>query len=274
MKKRQIFLIFLLVLIVGVIAISHIDTSRRWESAENITVFIGAFEGDLQNAIDNDLFEGSPKSVGVAIISTSRGHSVEEILVSVNGNEMTFYDAISSTDLCGISSPTTSYSTNFDPGHYGTEIEVITIYDGQTKSLQDAINDGTLVVIDGDWSTWSDWSHPNGHSDGSGGTCSVSCGTGTQTRTRTCTNPAPFCGGVNCIGSSSELQDCNTQACPPPPPTTGTWQLSNCVGSFGQCIGVPCTAQGGSCTLGATTTCFIGSGFPGSCSNVCTLTCI
>ncbi len=55
---------------------------------------------------------------------------------------------------------------------------------------------GTLPVIDGVWSNW--------------GACSVSCGGGTQTRT--CTNPAPSCGGTDCVGGLSQV--CNTQDCP------------------------------------------------------------
>ena len=49
--------------------------------------------------------------------------------------------------------------------------------------------------VDGGWTGWS--------------LCSVSCGGGTQTRS--CTNPAPSCGGADCVGSSSQL--CNTQSC-------------------------------------------------------------
>ena len=47
-------------------------------------------------------------------------------------------------------------------------------------------------VVDGGWS------------NSSAGNCSKSCGGGNKTRIRTCSNPAPSCGGNNCIGKSVE----------------------------------------------------------------------
>lgn len=67
---------------------------------------------------------------------------------------------------------------------------------------------------------WSDWS-----------ACSESCGGGTQTRT--CTNPAPSCGGADCVGSSS--QDCNTQPCCTPNCPTACGQADGC--------GVTCSSR-------------------------------
>ena len=56
--------------------------------------------------------------------------------------------------------------------------------------------------VNGGWSAWSGWS-----------ACSrTGCTTGTQTRTRTCTNPAPACGGANCVGPSSKNQSCAVTA--------------------------------------------------------------
>lgn len=57
------------------------------------------------------------------------------------------------------------------------------------------------------WGLFSGWSHPNGYSDGAGGTCSVSCGTGTQSRTGTCAN------GATVITTQSKTRNCNTQLC-------------------------------------------------------------
>ena len=57
-------------------------------------------------------------------------------------------------------------------------------------------------AIDGNYTKWSEWSE-----------CSVTCGGGSQTRTRNCTEPQY--GGKYCsdLGSASETQDCNTDAC-------------------------------------------------------------
>ncbi|XP_061196679.1 MAM and LDL-receptor class A domain-containing protein 2-like [Saccostrea echinata] len=60
-----------------------------------------------------------------------------------------------------------------------------------------------LCPIDGGYTEWSVWS-----------TCTVSCGSGTRTRTRTCTNPTPANGGAECVGDSSQTENCNTQECP------------------------------------------------------------
>ena len=56
-------------------------------------------------------------------------------------------------------------------------------------------------VVDGGWSNWSAWN------------CSKSCGGGNKTKIRTCSNPAPSCGGNNCIGESVETVECNTIPC-------------------------------------------------------------
>ncbi|XP_061184993.1 uncharacterized protein LOC133193009 [Saccostrea echinata] len=62
-----------------------------------------------------------------------------------------------------------------------------------------------VCIIDGAWSQWGAW-----------GTCSVSCGGGKRSRARTCTDPKPANGGKSCLGDSSVLEDCNSQACPTP----------------------------------------------------------
>ncbi|KAL5253104.1 hypothetical protein ACHWQZ_G015763 [Mnemiopsis leidyi] len=60
-----------------------------------------------------------------------------------------------------------------------------------------------LLIVDGGYSDFGDWSE-----------CSAECGGGTQTRSRTCTNPAPANGGADCEGDSSETRECNNQGCP------------------------------------------------------------
>ena len=62
----------------------------------------------------------------------------------------------------------------------------------------------TSPSVNGDWSSWGDWS-----------SCSVSCGGGTQTRSRTCSNPSATYGGSDCSGSTSDSQSCNTDSCGP-----------------------------------------------------------
>ena len=58
-------------------------------------------------------------------------------------------------------------------------------------------------------STWSDW-----------GSCSKTCGGGTQTRMRTIT--VQSANGGNACPQLTDTQNCNTQSCPPPPPTLST----------------------------------------------------
>ena len=57
-------------------------------------------------------------------------------------------------------------------------------------------------AIHGQWNSWSGW-----------GSCNAICGAGNLTRTRTCTDPAPRCGGLSCIGPSTEVTPCNTHNC-------------------------------------------------------------
>ena len=51
-------------------------------------------------------------------------------------------------------------------------------------------------MIAGDWSAWGDWS-----------TCSRSCGGGVRERRRRCDNPAPSCGGLECVGNEEGESD-------------------------------------------------------------------
>ena len=53
-------------------------------------------------------------------------------------------------------------------------------------------------------STTTDWGNYGGY-----GGCSRTCGGGTKTRTRPCLPP-----GSVCVGPSSEVVECNKQACP------------------------------------------------------------
>ncbi|XP_061173323.1 SCO-spondin-like [Saccostrea echinata] len=60
-----------------------------------------------------------------------------------------------------------------------------------------------LCPVDGGWSTWTDYR-----------SCSVTCGVGIQKRERTCTEPTPAHGGTDCVGQSTEVQNCTKIDCP------------------------------------------------------------
>ncbi|KAL5016463.1 hypothetical protein ScPMuIL_006052 [Solemya velum] len=55
--------------------------------------------------------------------------------------------------------------------------------------------------VDGEWDLWTTW-----------GECSLTCAQGVQWRHRNCTNPLH--GGEDCIGNSTESQECNDFPCP------------------------------------------------------------
>ncbi|XP_060576396.1 coadhesin-like [Ruditapes philippinarum] len=58
-------------------------------------------------------------------------------------------------------------------------------------------------LVDGNWASWSPWS-----------TCDVTCENGTQTRTRQCSDPPPANGGLDCIGTHTDIKACSKQLCP------------------------------------------------------------
>jgi hypothetical protein len=95
----------------------------------------------LQEAIDNDVFiSGATQSYTTEI--PNPGHSVDEIWISVNGNEMILQDALSISDgLCG-SPPTTPYTNSINLGQFASEIEV-----SPNISFQDAIDNGDFCCI-------------------------------------------------------------------------------------------------------------------------------
>ena len=225
MKKRLYFLFLLLILGMFLITAALVNkNTNKWESSDDISFSITGFDGNLTGAIENDLFR-TPISSILDSSATNERHNLSEIWVSVDNIGMNFKNAIENTDLCGLTDVTLNYSNAPDPSHLGTEIEIST-----DKSLQDAINDGTLVSTPGNWSgTLAD-------SIGGGG-CSATCGGGTQTRT--CTNPSLFCGGTDCsdIDGGSDTRICNSQPCCPSGTTEingdcyGSWQPNNWCGS-------------------------------------------
>jgi hypothetical protein len=239
-KKRGCIILGLFILIIGIFTIyAEVIEERGWHSADEILITVNSYTMTLQEAINYDVFiKGANTSYTTKI--PNPGHNAEEIWIFVKGNEMNLQDAILMTDgLCGKDFPSSSYSGNISLGQFANEIKI-----SFGKSLQDAINSGELVSINGGWSKWSDWSD-----------CSVECGGGTRIRTRTCTNPKPSCRGTNCVGGSSETQSCNTQSCS----TTWTWQSFTYVSCYpSTCSGDPCdwSRVGKSCSpKGATYVC-------------------
>ena len=59
----------------------------------------------------------------------------------------------------------------------------------------------SLKVI-GQWSAWGGYSN-----------CTKTCGGGRETRTRSCINPASSGEEAECLGSSTDSRDCNTNIC-------------------------------------------------------------
>ena len=59
-----------------------------------------------------------------------------------------------------------------------------------------------MILVDGQWGNWSEYS-----------ACTKTCGTGYQKRSRGCTNPPPSGGGKQCPGSASESRSCNIKIC-------------------------------------------------------------
>ena len=65
------------------------------------------------------------------------------------------------------------------------------------RTATGTISDLSLCTpVNGGWGSWGSW-----------GSCSTEC-EGTQTRSRLCNNPTLTCGGLTCVGSSSESQSC------------------------------------------------------------------
>lgn len=263
-KKRSIYTIIgLLILIIGIVTINAVvDKTKDWHDSSDILITVDGFNMTLQEAVNDNVFiEGATQSSTTEI--PNPGHSADEIWVSINGDEMSLEQALSTTGLCGSDSPSSSYTESINVGQFASEIEI-----SPGTSLQDVINsgefccapdctcasnicigdtcidpdcgrtcDGTKVAADGGWSAWS--------------ACSVPCGGGT--RTRTCTNPVPSCGGVYCVGAG--VESCNTQTC--------TWHITpgGCIPAQCWQVSAPsCPAEGQSCSpFGSTFGCSLGA---------------
>ncbi|CAM4626896.1 A disintegrin and metalloproteinase with thrombospondin motifs 17 isoform X1 [Caretta caretta] len=93
----------------------------------------------------------------------------------------------------------TSCKTKLDPPLDGTECGA----DKWCRAGECVSKTPIPEHVDGDWSTWSQWSM-----------CSRTCGTGARFRQRKCDNPPPGPGGKNCRGASVEHTVCENLPCP------------------------------------------------------------
>ncbi len=181
--------------------------------------------------------------INAIVDKTTAWHSANDILISIDGSEMTLQNAIDNNMFIGLPKISQPYIQSIpDQGHGSDRIWVsiggseMTLQESistiglcgnsPTSSYSNSINLGHLAseievsvsgfvmslqdAIDSGQLVsvnggWSPWSNWS--------TCPVLCGGGNQTRTRTCTNPSPYCAGANCVGSGTETQSCNTQSC-------------------------------------------------------------
>ena len=148
--KRGNFLAIILSIFIVLIFIAMVQSaankSRGWASENEVSVSVSGFNGTLQQAIGNGLLKGSSNSVNNILPVLDPGHDFDDVWVSVNGNEQTLRQALASSGgLCGISNPKISYLNKSIKGHYATEVEINV--NGEIKSLQDAINDGSISEV-------------------------------------------------------------------------------------------------------------------------------
>lgn len=124
------------------------------------------------------------------------GSATQIVPCPVDGGLTGWIDLVKCDKECGGGVKKLSrYCTNPSPANGGRFCE--------GPFVKDVACNTEPCPIDGGWTTWTD-----------GGACSKTCGGGTRMQTRTCTNPAPQFGGRACIGSDTQITDCNTQPCP------------------------------------------------------------
>lgn len=144
MNKKAVYL-GLFIIASFIIINAAVNKQKEWESAEDINVSTGNFMGSLQEAINNGLLKNLPESTLNA--SAKEGHNFNEIMVSIDGQEMTLQEALEKSNVCGLTGTAIdSYNSVLDPGHYATEVEVN--ISGQIKSLQEAIDAGEVLYTE------------------------------------------------------------------------------------------------------------------------------
>lgn len=242
-KKGNVFLIFIL-LIMGIFVITAaVDKTKQWHSSDsNIKLIVDGSEKTLQTAIDNRLFLGSHVYSSPSLVPAG-GHNVDSIWVSVKDGEMNLLQALSSTNrVCPASIPKTTYSSQSipNPSHLATEIE-ISINDSQ-MSLQDAINSRVFCYS---WTTNLT-------------SCNASCGGGV--RNTYCNHNGVQVEDVYCSFSGTKPSvSCNPQVC--------VWNQTSvaCLPTpCGYVVGLsscPTSPNGAACSpIGSTKKCGYGAG--------------
>ncbi|KAI8488027.1 hypothetical protein Bbelb_341450 [Branchiostoma belcheri] len=121
--------------------------------------------------------------------------SCNEGACAVDGQWSTWLSWSNCNTTCGDGTQIrTRYCDNPWPANGGTDCL------GEPEESQ-SCNNGDCPV-NGQWSAWSGWSD-----------CSTTCGNGVQERMRTCDTPAPANGGLDCVGLSTEQQQCDSGDC-------------------------------------------------------------
>lgn len=156
MYKKEAILILTLIISSGVVFANL--SVQRYHNSLNIGINIDDTPTNLKDAIDNGYIRDNAGLLRQELEEKiNSGHSLSEIFVSVDGDEMTLKQALDNNNLCGtIESHYTSF-INF--GHSADEIEVS---DG--VSLQDAINSGEFCCT-------PDCTNKACGDDGCGGSC-------------------------------------------------------------------------------------------------------
>ncbi|XP_072035679.1 coadhesin-like [Amphiura filiformis] len=120
--------------------------------------------------------------------------------VDGNWSQWTEWTSCSVTCDFGIKSRSRS-CTEPAPGGNGADCPGSNLRDNFYQ--EDKCMDVLICPVDGNWTSWSEWSE-----------CSVPCGGGFKSRNHSCTNPVPAAGGKDCDGNTTEVvYGCNSEVC-------------------------------------------------------------
>ncbi len=242
MKYRNgiIFVSLSCLLITGAV-LAVIDKGPPWHPSSGIYVRIDGNSVNLQEAVTSNMLRGTHTYAS----SGGQYHTLENIWVSKNGQEMNLLDMLNSAAVNPLCNPVlgntvTQYTGPADktvPYHYATRIEIIS--DGISLSLQEAIDSGMF-------------NHPD---------FGTSCGECGQTILcdGTCSNPTNPDYGNSC-GSCGGTVLCDGTCSVPTPGNYGevcpetACSYAGTVECDGTCSSTP-KARGTSCASDGTKTC-------------------